>query len=187
MQKLTNKTGTLNTLNKVLLAEQVNDYQRQNDQQATGILNCVLIQSPTREGRIAKRFGDLAIKSIHGLNIRIHEELVHVELVGPLPREGEQEDSNHHRYGKRQDDLEEGAEGVGAVHVSGFFQLVGNTGKELTHHKDVKSVLEGKSEDGEKDQRHEGVNKLDTLGHSQHLKNTEVEVRDIKVSELHKH
>ena len=44
---LANKTGTLNTLYKVSLTEQVNQYQRRYDKNTCGVLYYVLVLSPT--------------------------------------------------------------------------------------------------------------------------------------------
>ena len=51
---LSYKTGTLDTLYKVLLAEQVHNYEREYDHYCRGITNNVLIEGLTCEVLIGK-------------------------------------------------------------------------------------------------------------------------------------
>ena len=90
---LTDKTGTLDTLNKVFLAEEVYHYQGGDDKNTCCIsddripqgLTCVGCLQRNRHGLINIRH---QICLIHGVN----EEQGRVEVVRPLPREGEEED-----------------------------------------------------------------------------------------------
>ena len=54
-------------------------------------------------------------------------------------------------------DLDEGTENARTVDVSGFLKLIGHAAEELTHHEDVKSVLETESAEGHDYKRPEGV------------------------------
>ena len=137
---LTDDTRALDTLNEVSLAEQVNNNQRCHNEQCAGIVNRGIEQALSRIG------GDKRLRhrddTGHQYRFGIREEYGGVEVVGPLPREREQEDGDHHRDRKRQDDLKEGAVYARTVNICGFLKFIGNACKELTHHEDEQTVLE---------------------------------------------
>ena len=95
------------------------------------------------------------------MNELTREEHGCVEVVRPLPAEREEKDGNHHGNGERQNDLEEGAEGIRTVYVRRFLKLIGNTRKELTHHEDVQAVFEAQATNRKNDQGRKGVHHVD--------------------------
>jgi hypothetical protein len=83
-----------------------------------------------------------------------------IEFIRPLPAEGEQEDGHHHRDGQRQDDLDKGAEGAGAVYICTLLKLIGYALKELQHHKDIERILKAATNCREDYQRPIGIGQL---------------------------
>ena len=147
--KLTYETGTLDTLYKVLLTEEVHYYKRSDDHKARRILYNSFEESVYRVSV------ELYLEGAGHRNEVGHcprtvwtvEEESGIELVCPLPREGEEEDCNHHRHGERKDYPEESVDNAGSINICGFLKLIRNTLEELTKHKYVKSVLESESEE----------------------------------------
>ena len=120
-----------------VLAEGVENNQRRNDHKTAGVTNSSLVKRLTgiseleRSGNLANQVNEKRVGS-RGLN-----DLTNVEVVGPLPAEGKQEYGYHHRNGKRQNDLNEGAQRAATVHICGFFKLVGNSTEELTEQEEI--------------------------------------------------
>ena len=145
-QKLAYETGTLNTLYEISLTEEVKNDKRHNNHHTTGVLNYVVVNAGTCHVILSKSTGNVLIYIRHHVNlVRCTElcgkEYARIELICPLPREGEEEDGNHHGNGKRYDNLEERTEYTRAVNVCRLLKLIGNALEELTHQVDVKTVL----------------------------------------------
>ena len=122
------KTGTLNTLYKILLSKEVNYYEGRDNHNTAGILDYVEVERLTRILGV-KMLGNVLDNVGHHprtVILRTDEEETCVELIRPLPGEGKEEDRDHHRYGKRKDDLEEGSECTGTVNIRRLLKLVGS-------------------------------------------------------------
>ena len=134
-------TGSFNTLHKRLLTEKVQNHKGEDNHNTASIINRCIVK---RLCRIAccsfQAFGDLQ-NIWHQVNCLTREEDRGVEVIRPLPAEGEQEDGDHHGERERKNDLEEGTEGVGTVYVRRLLKFIRNSREELTHHEDVKTVL----------------------------------------------
>ena len=160
--KLAYETGTFNPLHQVTLAEQINDYQRKDNQKSCGVTDGRVEHTLTCVGGLeALRNHTEYIGQEQSLVDVTGEEQGGIEFVCPLPREGEQEDGNHHRHRGRQNNLQEGAEGVTTVYIGGFFQFIGNALKEGHHHKDVEAVFEADTCKRHQDERPESTCQLE--------------------------
>ena len=180
--RLAGDAGALNTLNEELLTEQIYHDQGSHDHQRHGILDgsfkvaAACLTNSVYEG--LRHFIDLG----KGVHIAAGEEDLDVEVIGPLPGEGEQEHGDQHGNGQRQNDLHEGSEDTRAVDVSRFLKLVGNVLEELTEHEDVEAVLECQTCHGEDNDRPIGVQQVEGLT-AQHSDNALTEHTDIKAGE----
>ena len=149
----------LDPLHQEPLQEDIDDHQRENNHQSAGIVNCGFIKPLPRVIGI-QRSGNVAHQFEKRLRFPCREEQAGVELVGPLPAEGEQEDRDQHGHRKRKNDLEEGAEGSRTVNVCRFLQLVGNAAEELTEQEDIKPVLKAQTAKGKHNHRRIGIGQL---------------------------
>jgi len=154
---LAGDTRTLDTLNEVLLAEQVHNDQRSDNHQTAGVSDSRVIQVLSCVGGGQRRRNIYYVRHKNGL--LSCEEYRCVEVVGPLPREREQEYGDHHRDGKRENDLNEGSENARSVDVSRLLKLVGNSAEELSEQEDVQTVLKAETGKRENDHRPVGVGK----------------------------
>ena len=137
------RSPKVNTLYQILLAEEEQNNQRQASHNAASVLHRRLIAVTGllhRRRQAGKR--KLGCNVRHKLRRVDREEQRDVEVIRPLPAEGEQEHRDHHGHGNGQNYLHEGAEGVGAVQICRLLQLIGHAAEELTQQEDVKSVLE---------------------------------------------
>lgn len=121
------------------------------------------------------------------------KEQVRVEVIGPLPREAEHEYSDQHCGSRGKDYLHKGSERSASVNVCGFLKLVGDVLEALTHHEDIKSVLESETRNGEYPKRKIGVQEvyiriLKQLETGDNSSAEEVEYsEDIEITELGEH
>ena len=140
--KLADETGTFNPLHQVTLAEQINDYQRKDNQKSRGVTNGGIEHTLAGVGGLqALGNGTEYIGQKQSFVDVTGEEQSGIEFVCPLPREGKQEDCNHHRHSGGQNDLQEGTEGVTTVYIRRFLQLIGHTLEEGYHHEDIQTVF----------------------------------------------
>ena len=155
---LANETGTFNTLYQVLLAEEIHYYERSNDHDRRSISDSIVIYALSCVGSLEMLGNIYYVRHHKRSDVGVTgEEEVGVEVVGPLPREGEDEYSNHHRHRKRKNDLKEGSKCARTVNVCRLLKLVGNALEELTHHVDVKSGLKRETCNREDDEGPEGI------------------------------
>ena len=106
LRLICSKTRTLNTLYQEVLAEEVHDNQRKDDKQSAGVSDCRVVEILTGIVSRKRRRNIYNVGHEHCLVGRKEER--GVEVIGPLPREGNEEYGNHHRHGQRQNDLQEG-------------------------------------------------------------------------------
>ena len=106
---LTNDTGTLDTLNNVLLAEAIDKDKRKDYQKSAGVGDTVVEKSLSYEGRVSKTSGYLYYLSDQVVAC-VGEEQTGIEGVGPLPSKAEDEYCDHHRYAERNDYTDKGLE-----------------------------------------------------------------------------
>lgn len=155
-------TGTFDTLNDVTLTKQVQDDQGNQDQDTTRVTNSRGVERLTGIVRI-QRLGDLddvGQQDVAGGGV----EQFGVEVVGPLPAEGEHEYRDHHSHRQRNDDAEEGTEHAGTIQVSRFFQFVRDALEELPHQEDEQTVLEAQTCERQDVQGCVGVDQVDAGG-----------------------
>jgi len=191
---LSNDTGTLDTLYQVLLAEEVDNNKRKNNKYSAGIGNCFCVKVGTagKSGKGDRNLNDIGHK-LEACGSNGGEEHTVIELIGPLPCEGEQENCYHHGNGQRKNYLKEGTEHAATVDVCRLLKLIGNSLEEVSHHEDVQTVLKRKSGDGQYEQRPEGVGEVGKLlyksGRLQYFEETGNAGEDgkIEISELHVH
>ena len=115
---LSDDTGSFDALYQVSLTEQIYDDERIQDQQSAGVA----------DGGLVKRLaGVIRVERFRNRNDVRHQlwsgrrkERIDVEVVGPLPREREQEHSYHHRYRDRHDYAEKRFYRAVAVDVRRF-------------------------------------------------------------------
>ncbi len=143
-----NDTGTFNPLDQITLCKTVQNDQRKNDQQAARVGNRRLVQVIGGEGGInTEPFGNADNVGKQPCYVLIKEQ-IGIEGVGPLPCKGKQENRDHHRHRQRKNDTNVRFKHAGTVYISGFFQFVGNTFKELTHHKNIQTILKCQTTNG---------------------------------------
>ena len=106
---LTNDTGTLDTLNNVLLAEAIDKDKRKDYQKSAGVGDTVVEKSLSYEGRVSKTSWYLYYLSDQVVAC-VGEEQTGIEGVGPLPSKAEDKYCDHHRYAERNDYTDKGLE-----------------------------------------------------------------------------
>ena len=87
LRLICSKSGTLNTLYQEVLAEEVHDNQRKDDEQSAGVSDCRVVEILTGIVCLKRRGNVYNVGHEHRLVGR--EEERGVEVIGPLPREGE--------------------------------------------------------------------------------------------------
>lgn len=103
-------TGTLDTLNQELLAEEVHYDQRRDDHHTAGIVDCRVEQVGTCKAVVLEGRGNLEGQVRPQEDLTSGEEQRGIEVVSPLPGERKEEYRDHHRDRKRDDDLNKRAE-----------------------------------------------------------------------------
>jgi len=103
---LTNDTGTLDTLNYVLLAEAIDKDKRKDYQKSAGIGDTVIVKSLSYEGRISKTSGHLNYLCDQVVTL-VGEEQTGIEGICPLPSKAEDEYCDHHRNAEGKDYTDE--------------------------------------------------------------------------------
>ena len=106
---LTGNTGTLDTLDKISLAEQVDNDKRKDNKKSASMHNRLSEQVSARTcflDEFIKRLRNFSEVS-KCLNVKVVcIEECRIEVICPCPREREEEDSDHHRDGYRENDLQ---------------------------------------------------------------------------------
>ena len=154
------KSRTLDTLNQILLAEEVKNYKGSDYHKTASVSDSCIVEILSRVVR-CKRGGDcddLRHKDLLTCGI---EELC-VEVISPLPREREQEYCYHHRNGQGKNNRNDCSDYARTVDVSRLLKFIRNASEELSEHKDIKTVLKCKTCERENDQRPVCVGKNNT-------------------------
>ena len=156
------QTRLLNALYQEFLEEGIEDHEREDDHEPAGVADRRIIEILTRIIGFERRryLPDQIDQHIGGFR---REEQARVEVIRPLPAEGEQEDRNEHGDRQRKNDPPEGFERTRTVDVGGFFQFIRNSAEELTEQENVEPVLESESAEREEDHRNIGVAEVDPV------------------------
>ena len=161
-ERLVCKTGGFNTLNKISLAEDIQNDQGKNYEKTCGILYCNFKGLSVRAccfTEKVKRFGhcgpEFAARKKEAFGVG--KEGVDIEDVSPLPCESKDKYRDQHRTGDGEDDFEEGLEYTVTVDERGFFKFIRNAAVVAAHKEDKQAVLERKPRQREKDQRYVGI------------------------------
>ena len=155
-------TGVLDTLYQEVLAEGIENNQGRNDHKTAGVTDCSLVKRLSCITKLQGRRNLAYQVNEKRVGSGGFDDLTNVEVIGPLPAECKQEYGYHHGDGKRQNDLNKGAEGAATVHVSGLFKLIGNSTEELTEQENVQTVLECQAGSGEQNQGQIGFCNVNT-------------------------
>ena len=156
------QTRTLDTLYQEVLAEGIENNQGRNDHKTAGVTDCSLVKRLSRISKLQGRRNLAYQVNEKRVGSGGFDDLTNVEVIGPLPAECKQEYGYHHGDGKRQNDLNKGAEGAATVHVSGFFKLIGNSTEELTEQENIQTVLKCQTGSREQDQGQIGFCNVNT-------------------------
>jgi len=185
--QLADDTGAFDTLNKVLLAEEVDYYKREHYEDRLSAVYRRCEQCLTRIALDVQYSGDtLDLIEKEDVLVIDYTEQTDVEIIRPLPCKREQEYRYQHRDRDRENDLEERLERTIAVDVRRLLKLIRHAREELSEHEYEQSVLERKTRQRKHDHWRKGSGQL-YLIEPQHLQNSEITDSEVEVLESHEH
>ena len=156
------QTRLLDALHQEALAEGIQDHQREDNHQAAGVADSRVVQILPRVIHSQRRRNGTHQFDQH-VGVGCDKEQVGVEIVGPLPAEGEQEHGNQHGDRKRENDAVKGAHRARAIDVRRLLQLIRNAPEELPQQEDIQAVFEGQTAQRQHHQWEIGVDEVDTV------------------------